>query len=276
MKIHCESLDHTFELPEQPRRVISLVSAATETLFAMGCGDRVAGVSCYCHRYVPDLKVPVAGDYLKVDADLLAELAPDLVLITTGLQRNLGLKLSQKGLPVYALPLPNSFYGILENTVTIGALMNALPAARRLCLKMEAEAARIRSRCVEPRPSVYVELWFGRHMRTVGGLTYIDDLVTMAGGDPIFSGRREGYFVPDLAEVERLCPDLFLLFQELEYPVESEKLLSERGWNKSLKPMIVESTVTRGQNLIQEGPSILETAAWLQNQLYGRRDSHGG
>jgi iron complex transport system substrate-binding protein len=270
MKIHCESLDYAFELPEQPRRVISLVAAATETLFAIGCGDHVAGVSCYCHRYIPDLKIPVAGDYLKIDAELFTEIAPDLVLITTGLQRNLGLKLAQMGLPVYALPLPNSFYGILENTVTIGALMNALPAARRLCHKMETEAAGIRHRSAEPRPSVYVELWFGRHMRTIGGRTYIDDLVTMAGGDPIFAGRREGYFVPDLAEVERLCPDLFLLFQESEYPVESKKLLSERGWDKSLKPMVVESTVIRGQNLIQEGPSILETAAWLQNKFYRR------
>ena len=272
MKIHCEGLDHAFELPAQPQRVISLVSAATETLFAMGCGNRVSGVSCYCHRYVPDLKVPVAGDYLKIDEDLLAELAPDLVLVTTGLQRNLGLKLAKKGLPVYALPLPSSFYGILENTVTIGALMNTLPAARRLCLKMASEAARIRNRSLEPRPKVYVELWFGRHMRTIGGLTYIDDLVAMAGGDPIFSERREGYFVPDLAEVERLRPDLFLLFQELEYPVESKKLLSERGWDKSLDLITVESTVARGQNLIQEGPSILETADWLQNQLRGRSD----
>jgi hypothetical protein len=57
MKIHCESLDHTFELTDQPRHVISLVAAATKTLFAMGCGDRAAGVSCYCDRYIPDLKV---------------------------------------------------------------------------------------------------------------------------------------------------------------------------------------------------------------------------
>jgi ABC-type Fe3+-hydroxamate transport system substrate-binding protein len=186
------------------------------------------------------------------------------------LQRSLGLKLAQKGLPVYALPLPNSFYGILENTVTIGGLMNVLPAARRLCLRMETEAKRIRGRCVQPRPSVYVELWFGRHMRTIGGLTYIDDLVTMAGGNPLFAERQEGYFVPDLEAVARLRPDLFLLFQELEYPVDAKALISERGWDRSFTPAIVDSTVTRGRNLIQEGPSILETAAWLQNQFHGK------
>jgi iron complex transport system substrate-binding protein len=269
MKIHCESIDYQFELPKQPQRVISLVSAATETLFAMGCGDRVVGVSCYCARYVPDLKVPVVGDYLKIDENLLTELAPDLILITTGLQRNLGLKLAKKGLPVYALPLPNSFYGLLENTVTMGALMNEMQEGRHLCHQMETEAAKIRNRNLGPRPSVYVELWFGRHMRTIGGLTYIDDLVTIAGGDPIFAERREGYIIPDLAEVERLRPDLFLLFSELEYPIVSKELLSERGWDRSLNLKIVASTVTRGQNLIQEGPSFLETAAWLQNQFFG-------
>jgi ABC-type Fe3+-hydroxamate transport system substrate-binding protein len=269
MKIHCESIDYKFELPKQPQRVISLVSAATETLFAMGCSDRVVGVSCYCARYVPNLKVPVVGDYLKIDENLFTELAPDLILITTGLQRNLGLKLVKKGLPVYALPLPNSFYGLLENTVTMGALMNEMQEGRRLCLQMETEAAKIRNRNVGPRPSVYVELWFGRHMRSIGGLTYIDDLVTIAGGDPIFAQKREGYFIPDLAEVERLRPDLFLLFSELEYPIASQELLSERGWDRSLNLKIVASTVTRGQNLIQEGPSFLETAAWLQNQFFG-------
>jgi len=105
-------------------------------------------------------------------------------------------------------------------------------------------------------------------MRTIGGFTYIDDLVSIAGGDPIFAERREGYFIPDLAEVERLRPDLFLLFSELEYPIVPKEILSERGWDRSLKPKIVESTVTRGQNLIQEGPSFLETAAWLQNQFF--------
>jgi ABC-type Fe3+-hydroxamate transport system substrate-binding protein len=269
MKVYCESIDYEFELPRRPQRVISLVPAATETLFSMGCGDRVAGVSCYCARYVPDLNVPVVGDYMKIDENLFSEIEPDMILITTGLQRNLGLKLAEMGRPVYALPLPKSFYGILENTATIGALMNEVRKGRRLCLQMESEAIKIRSRNVGPRPSVYIELWFGRHMRTIGGLTYINDLVTIAGGDPIFAERREGYFLPDLAEVERLRPDIFLLFSELEYPVLPKDLLSERGWDTSLSPKIVESTVTRGQNLIQEGPSFLETAVWLQNQFIG-------
>ena len=267
-KIWCESLNYQFDLPERPERVISLVAAATEALYAMGLGDRVVGVSCYCDRYIPDLDKPVAGDYLTIDEQRFAELDPDLVVVTTGLQRKLGLKLVERGLPVYALPLPNSFYGILENIVILGALLNEVKAGRELSLRMEAEAAAIRARNPRIRPRVYVELWFGRHMRSIGGFTYIHDLVSLAGGETIFAEKRRGYIIPDLEEVVAQRPEVFLVFSEEVYPVDPRKLIEERGWNATLNLKIVESTVQRGQNLIQEGPSILETASWLQQQLH--------
>lgn len=268
MKICCESLDYQFDLPERPERVICLVSAATEALYAMGLGHRVVGVSRYCGRYIRDLNKPVAGDYLRIDKQRFAELDPDLVLVTTGLQRKLGLKLAGRGLPVYALPLPNSFYGILENNVVLGALLNEIRAGRELSLRMEAEAAAIRARSPLTRPRVYVELWFGRHMRSIGGLTYINDLVSIAGGDAIFADKRQGYFIPEFEEVVTKRPDVFLVFSEEAYPVDPLDLIEQRRWKEALSVRIVESTVQRGQNLIQEGPSIVETASWLQEQLH--------
>ncbi|MGB6065332.1 MAG: helical backbone metal receptor [Desulfomonilaceae bacterium] len=268
MKIWCESLDYQFDLPERPERVVCLVAAATEALYAMGLGERVVGVSSYCHRYIRDLNKPVAGDYLKIDDQRFAELDPDLVVVTTGVQRKLGLELAKKGLPVYALPLPNSFYGILENNITLGALLNNVRVGRDLSLRMESEAAAIRERNPPTRPRVYVELWFGRYMRSIGGLTYINDLVSFAGGDAIFADKRQGYFKPKFDEVLTERPDVFLVFSEEEYPIDPRDLVEKRGWKDALDLKIVESSVRRGQNLIQEGPSIVETASWLQQQLH--------
>ena len=268
MKIWCESLNYQFDLPARPERVICLVAAATEALYAMGLGHRVVGVSCYCGRYVPNLNKPIAGDYLKIDEQRFAELDPDLVILTTGLQRKLGLELVKRGLPVYALPLPNSLYGILENFVILGALLNEVRAGRELSRRMEAEAAAIRARNPQTRRRVYVELWFGRHMRSIGGFTYINDLVSMAGGDAIFADKRQGYIIPNFEEVVAERPEVFLLFSEEVYPVDPRRLIDERRWKDTLNLRIVESTVERGQNLIQEGPSILETASWLQKQLH--------
>jgi ABC-type Fe3+-hydroxamate transport system substrate-binding protein len=192
---------------------------------------------------------------------------PDLVLITTGVQRQLGRRLAEQGLPVYAVPLPNSFHGMLENFITLGGLMNEMAAGRELVERLASQAAELRRQVGEEPPRVYVELWFGRHLRTIGGYTFIHDLVTMAGGRPIFADRREGYFKPDFEEVVRRRPELVMLFSEPEYPVDAQALFRERGWHTSLDVPLVESTVDRGRNLIHDGPSIMETAAWLRGEI---------
>jgi iron complex transport system substrate-binding protein len=105
-------------------------------------------------------------------------------------------------------------------------------------------------------------------MRSIGGLTYINDLVSLAGGDAIFADKRQGYFIPEFEEVVTKRPDVFLVFSEEVYPVDPLNLIEQRRWKEVLSVRIVESTVQRGQNLIQEGPSIVETASWLQEQLH--------
>ncbi len=266
--ITCESLNHTFPLPNNPERVISLVSSATEALFAMGCGDRVAGVSAYCARYVRGLSKPVAGDYLKIDEACFKALDPDLVVVTTGIQHRLGRKLARKGWPVYSLPLPNSFYGILENNVILGALLNETKAGRALCLKMVDKVAAIRAHNTARPIRAYVELWFGKDMRTIGGRTFIDDLVALSGGETLYADRPEGYFTPNLTEIERMRPDAILFFSEPDTPIDFDRLIIQRGWDRSLKgAAVIESTVERGKNLIHDGPSFVETAVWLKKQL---------
>jgi len=194
MIVSCESLNSSFDLPSRPQRVVSLTSGATEALFAIQCGESVAGVSEYCSRYAPNLAAPVVGDYLRVDESRLAQIQPDLVLVTTGVQRALGMALAKQGFPVYALPVPSSFHGILDNILTVAALLNRLSEGRALVARLTRQAESLRASLPLPRPKIYVELWFGRHLRTIGGRTFIHDIVSMAGADPLFGERREAYF----------------------------------------------------------------------------------
>jgi ABC-type Fe3+-hydroxamate transport system substrate-binding protein len=267
MKVNCAILEHSFDMPGSPRRIVSLSAGLTEALFAMGCGERVAGVSSYCPRYVGNLAAPVVGDYLRVDEAALEAVDPDLVLVTTGAQITLARRLADRGLPVYALPLPNSLYGILENIVLLGALVNQTRTGRELAARLSAEAADIAASAPPVRPRAYVELWFGRHRRSIGGRTFIHDLVTMAGADPVFGNSPEAYPVPDLADVPALRPDIGIFFQEPDYPVDVPALLRERGWDALSGNRIIESTIQRGRNLIHDGPSLLETAGWLQREI---------
>ena len=266
-KIYVELLDHTFELCEKPQRVVSLVSSATEAMDQMGLIDRVVGVSEYCGRYVKELKAPVVGQYLNCDVDQLMAMEPDLILITSGVQLKLGKKLAKLGLPVYVLPLPQSFYGMLENNVVLGGLLGELAQARELSSAMLDRSIGLRGSLLsrKTKPLVYVELWLGRHMRAVGGLTFIQDLVQMAGGELVFGNHSKSYFIPDFDEVAEMKPDVFLFFHEPEYLVDGRALVRERGWDADVK--VVMSTVECGKNMIQDGPSFLDTAEWLQKEM---------
>lgn len=263
MKIYCDPLGDFVDLPEKPRRIVSLASGLTETLVEMGWGNAIVGISEFCPRYTPQLPAPIVGDYLKIDAKKMRAIQPDLILITTGIQRALARKLYQDGWPVYALPLPNSLHGVLENVLALGALVDDLPAARaltqtwnRLFLELEANGP-------IPRPRIYAELWFGKHVRMTGGLTFVHDLIEAAGGENIFGNLHAGYLELDLQEVQRRQPDIFLCFSEPEHPVQAVDLLRERGWNLP----IIQADVSPEHNLIHDGPSMMKAARWLHGEI---------
>ncbi|GIV17269.1 MAG: iron ABC transporter substrate-binding protein [Armatimonadota bacterium] len=269
MRAFCETLGVHAELPEHPQRIVCLASSLTETIFEMGCGHRVAGISAYCSRYIPPNDLPVVGDYLRVDETLLQQINPDLILLTTGIQRALGIKLAQAGYPVYALPLPSCISGVMENLNLLGGLLNEVETARRLRQRWEQQFQTLYLSAPMRRPRVYIELWFGKHVRTVGALSFIHDLVEAAGGDNIFGRDRRAYFLPDLEQVESLRPDVLLFHTEPDYPVNVSSLIEERGWHRwNPAPYVVEGTVQKGQNIIHEGPSMMETATWLQAHFH--------
>jgi len=255
-------------IPARPRRIVSLVSGLTEAIWAMGLESRVAAVSQYCARYVDIAGRPVAGRYLQIDEAVLAAVRPDLVLMTGGVQLGVARRLAAAGWPVYVLPLPESFFGILENIRRLGALLGEMDAALTLTAKLEREAERLRATAPAARPRVLAELWCGRHVRMVGGLTFIQDLITLAGGENIWAAAPGGYLRLDRAGVEARRPDTVVVFwEEDDHVVDVPALLAARGWPGRWPFRVIEAGIQRGRNLIHDGPSLLETARWLRGRM---------
>jgi iron complex transport system substrate-binding protein len=267
MRIGVPALGTTVALDGAPTRIVSLVSSATETLFAIGCGDAVVGVSPYCARYVPGLRAPVVADYVAGDPALVAATRPDLVVATDGVQLPLARRLAAAGLPVVVLPVPQSRWGILENTIALGALTGRVAAARALCDELERSCAELVARAPARRPRVYAELWFGRHVRRPGGRAFVHDLLWLAGLDPVFGSRPDAYAVPELDLVPQLAPEWVIVFSEPEHPVCGAALVRERGWDRAFAPRVVDAGTERGRNLIHDGPSFVETARWLHTTV---------
>lgn len=64
-----------------PKRIVSTAPSITEALFALGLGDQVVGVSRFCNFPASVLKLPKVGTYLAPDAEAIARLVPDLVVL---------------------------------------------------------------------------------------------------------------------------------------------------------------------------------------------------
>jgi ABC-type Fe3+-hydroxamate transport system substrate-binding protein len=269
-RIRCEPLGEIVALPACPGRVVCLNAGWTEAIWAMGLAERVAGVSKYCRRYVDIGERSVAGDYLRIDEGALSALRPDLVLMTGGVQLGVARRLAKVGFPVFVLPLPDSFSGVLENIRRLGALLGEMAVAHALTARLEGEAATLRalSERQSRRPTVYAELWFGRHPRMAGGLSFIHDLIELAGGKNLFAARPEGYLRLDVAAVEAARPGAVVLFhEEDDHPLDVAAWRRERAWESRWPHALIEAGIARGQNLIHDGPSLLDTARWLRGRL---------
>ncbi|GAA6730346.1 helical backbone metal receptor [Thermus brockianus] len=234
------------ELPDHFGRIVSLAPNLTDALFALGVGDKLVGRSAFCHRPAQVLSLPVVASYTKTRLELLRNLQPDLVLLSTGVQREQALGLKEEGFPVYAVPLPTSPYGILENLSTLGHLLGleaeATELAHRLAERYTALKGRFRLR-------VYFEMDLGGPI-TVGRGSYIAQALLHLGLEPIFLDVPQAYFTPDLEEVRQRAPDLFLYEPKPwgKNPLEKARALArERGWDFPV-------AATDGDELAHYGP----------------------
>ncbi|RTH13655.1 ABC transporter substrate-binding protein [Thermus scotoductus] len=245
MKLFHEILG-PLELPDRFERIVSLAPNLTDALFALGLGDRLVGRSAFCHRPAEVLSLPVLASYTKTRTELLRSLKPDLVLLSTGVQREQAFRLKEEGFPVYALPLPLSPYGILENLSTLGHLLDLEERAAALAHELSERYGRLKRR-FDLR--VYFEMDLGGPI-TVGRGSYIAQALLHLGLKPIFLDVPQAYFAPDLEEVRQRAPDLFLYEPKPwgKNPLEKAQALArERGFDF---PVVA----TDGDELAHYGP----------------------
>ena len=258
MRIYVGELGGYVELPDNPERIVSLAPSVTETLYMLGVWNRVVGVSVYCFKPPEARKKPLVGSYYRVNFDILEKLKPDLILTTTGAQRETLLKIHRAGYPVYPLPLPISVAGIIENVVITGMVVNAGDRARELATELYRVVGDLSNRKIVGRPRIYVELDLGGPI-TVGAPSYIDNAIYVAGGLNLFGDVMNPYFQPDFNEVMRRDPDILIYEPNpIGHPKDVKQIINNRGWGDLRAVKNGNIIVTPGDYLAHYGPSLIK------------------
>lgn len=209
-----------FDFREPPRRVVSLVPSLTETLFELGAGDAVTGITDFC-IFPPDLHRPRLGGTKNPRVEEIRALAPDLVHMN--LEENLRrhAEAIETFAPVFVSE-PKSIADVASLITTLGALHGCDARAAELVAALDAELAAM------PRRSFTFAcpIWKGPWM-WCGGDTYVSRLVEAAGGRNVLANHSR-YPQLDLAAVLEMTPDVVFLPDE-PYVFTAEDAVLIRG-----------------------------------------------
>ena len=200
----------TVSLRAPARRVVSLAPSITETLFAVGAGDRVAGVTDYCN-YPPEARrLPRVGGMINPNIETIVALKPDVVLLSMeGNIRDDYRKLASLGIPVF-VSNPRTLDGIYRSITQIGTLTGREEDAARTVQEMKAreQAARARAGKSPVRTLLVVSI---QPLIVAGRNTFINELLVAAGGVNLAAFAKGNYPAYSRETVVANNPDAILI-----------------------------------------------------------------
>ena len=197
---------------EPPARIISLVPNVSETLFALGVGDRVVAVSDYDRYPAEVFDKKRVGALLNPSVEKIFELDPDLV-ITYATQTHLRQRLRQAGIRDYPYVL-GSIDDMLASIEELAQVVHAQAAGRRLTQGIRDTLAEIQSDPLPHRPRVLLA-----HSRNPGDLRsffspgstiFYHELIQLAGGANLFGDVARDSIQPSMEEILRRQPEVII------------------------------------------------------------------
>jgi iron complex transport system substrate-binding protein len=203
--------DHNVvNIPKKPVRIVSTAPANTETLFALGVGNRVVGVTSL-DDYPPEAaKIAKVGDF-KLNTEAVVALNPDLVVGYSGNEEALA-PLQKNNVPVIIFN-PTNLDGIYANITTVGAATGATAKAAELVASIKARIKSISDAAAAASESPKVFYAVDNTLWTAGPGSFVDQLLTLAHATNVAAtagGAKAFYqFAPE--QLVAADPDVILL-----------------------------------------------------------------
>ncbi|MEQ1758547.1 MAG: helical backbone metal receptor [Vicinamibacterales bacterium] len=264
----------------RPARIISTSPSITETLFALGLGDRVVGVSSYCRFPAEVVALPKVGSYLAPDVEAIARLRPDLVFIHEAAAAP-ARRLESLRIPHSKIAQGTSLARVFSSIRQIAAAAGVAARGDQVVADVERRLQSVRGPTqISPRPRVLFII--GRRpgaltdLVAIGPGGYLNDLIQIAGGTNVMdiAGQPE-YPRISMEVVLRLDPDVIIDTVDMG-DTDAERTrrqpVNERLWKSyaslsAVKAGRVHAATTDA--LVVPGPRVVEAAQWVSMLLNG-------
>ncbi len=257
-----------------PSRIVCLTEETTETLYLLGEGDRVVGVSGYTVRPPEARQKPKVSAFINARFDKIEALRPDLVLAFSDLQADIARELIRRGYPVYTFN-QRSVAEILQMVRIVGALVGRADAGDALARRLEAGLEEIRARAAlfEVRPRVFFEEW---DEPLISGIRWVEELIDIAGGDGIFPELRDKALgkdrIADPAAVIARNPDV-IVASWCGKAMKKRTIVERPGWNRVNAVRDDAIHEIKSTYILQPGPASLTEGVRQLHEIIAHRAS---
>jgi iron complex transport system substrate-binding protein len=257
-----------------PERIVCLTEETTETLYLLGQGHRVVGVSGYTVRPPEARQKPKVSAFISAKFDRIEALRPDLVLAFSDLQAELGAELVRRGISVITFN-QRSVAEILQMIRMLGGLVGCQTEASRLAGQLEEDLDGIRrSAALFPRRlRTFFEEW---DEPLISGIRWVEELVGIAGGEPVFpelAGARLGRErIVDPSEVARRDPEV-IFASWCGKRVNAARIRSRPGWDAMTAVRENRIFEIKSTYILQPGPASLTEGVRQIHEVF--RNIHG-
>jgi iron complex transport system substrate-binding protein len=245
-------------MSKYPARIVCLTEETTETLYLLGQGDRVVGVSGYTVRPPEARQKPKVSAFINAKFDKIEQLEPDLVLAFSDLQADLASELVRRGIAVVTFN-QRTVAEILQMIRMLGGLVGCQTEAEALADKLAAEldAIRTASSRFPVRPRTFFEEW---DEPLISGIRWVEELVEVAGGAPIFPelayARLAKNRIVDPAEVARRDPEI-VFASWCGKKMKKATIVGRPGWDRVGAVLSDHIYEIKSTYILQPGPASL-------------------
>ena len=257
-----------------PERIVCLTEETTETLFLLGQGHRVVGVSGYTVRPPEARRKPKVSAFLSARFDKIEALSPDLVLAFSDLQADLAAALTRRGIAVVTFN-QRSVDEIFQMIRMLGGLVGCQAEAVALAATLGEGLDRVRESAARlpSRLRTFFEEWDDP---LISGIKWVEELVEIAGGAPIFPELANARLAVDRvvspSEVARRNPDV-IFASWCGKKVQPERIRTSAGWDRIAAVRDNRIYEIKSSFILQPGPASLTEGLRQLHDGYRRAHS---
>ena len=199
-------------VPDENVRIVSLSPGGTETLYVLGLGNEIVGVSDFCNYPVDFVEgKPKMGGYSSPNIEKIQSVSPHVVLLTTVVPIQIKNQFDRLGIAMFVTE-PKSFAQFLTLIAQMGKMFGRDREAQKLILSMQKEAGEI-TQTIQRKSlapvKTFVEIFYNPYF-AAGRNTLPGDIVTLAGGEVVPKTSKD---YPRLSEEKLLVlnPEAIIL-----------------------------------------------------------------